>query len=164
MDRFPTRARRALVVLVAGLGVGGCAAAVPGYSPPTPKGEKMRASLPTGGGMTEDGRYVLNNQEQQLDCKKLAGAVQIAILQLRDSDQTPRPSASAVATGAVISPVMGGARYGTDPDGSIARSRARVRALNAKLAEKGCPTFDLDAELKPGNTATPTPAKRRKGS
>ncbi|MGE5512542.1 MAG: hypothetical protein ACM31O_14950 [Bacteroidota bacterium] len=149
----------ALTALVAILFVGGCAAAMPGYSPPTPKTEKMRANLPTGGGMAEDGHYVLNNQEEKLDCKKLNGAIQIAILQLRGSDQTPRPSQSAVAAGAVIAPVMGGARYGTDPDGGIARSRARVRALNARLAEKGCPTFDLDAELKPGNTGTPAPVR-----
>lgn len=153
---------KSLTAVLAALTLAGCAAAMPGYSPPSEKSDKMKARLPTGGGMAADGHYVLNDQEDKLDCKKLNGAIQIAILQLRESDKTPRPSGSAVAAGAVISPVMGGARYGTDPDGGIARSRARVRALNARLAEKKCPTFDLDAELKPGNTGTPTPVKAGK--
>lgn len=159
MQRFAMRYRNVLAALVTALWLGGCAAAMPGYSPPTPKSEKMKARLPTGGGMAEDGHYVLNDQEDKLDCKKLSGAIQIAILQLRESDKTPRPSGIAVAADTVISPVRGGARYGTDPDGGVARSRARVRALNARLAEKNCPTFDVEAELKPGNTGTPTPVK-----
>jgi hypothetical protein len=109
--------------------------------------------------LAADGHYVLNDQELKLDCKKLSGVIHVAILQLRESAHTPRRSTSAVVSEAVFSPVVGGARQGMDPDSAISRTRARAVALNNRLAEKKCPTYDLDAELKPGNVATPTPIR-----
>ena len=39
---------------------------------------------------------------------------------------------------------------------------ARIEAFNARLAEKGCATFDLKAELAPGNSEPPAPVKAQK--
>jgi hypothetical protein len=151
-----------LALLTAGA-LAGCAAAEPGFSPPNARADKMRASLPTGGGMAPDGRYTLNDQEAKLDCKKISGSIHIGILQLREVAARHRPSATAVQMQKMVSPVSGGSGYGMDPDGEAARVRGRLEALNARLAEKKCPTFDLAAELKPGNTGLPTPVRPAKG-
>lgn len=141
----------------------GCAAAEPGFMPPSPRSDRLHAKLPTGGGMAADGRYVLNDQEAKLDCKKISGSIHVGILQLRDVAERHRPSAVATQMQKAVTPVTGGSAYGMDPDGEAARSRARLEALNARLAEKNCPTYDLAAELKPGNTNSPTPTRPAKG-
>jgi len=150
-------------LLLVATAVAGCGAALPGYRPPSPKSEKIKEHTPTGGGYSSGGTYTLNDQELNLDCKKLTGSIQVTILQLREADSMPRRSSTAKATETVVSPLMGGPGGGMDPDTAIARSRARVKALNARLAEKNCPTFDLDAELTPGKTDTPVPIKPTKG-
>lgn len=150
-----------LTLLIVGT-LAGCAAATPGFEPPNPRTDKLRANLPTGGGMAPDGRYTLNDQEAKLDCKKISGSIHIGILQLREVAGRHRPSATATQMQKMVSPVAGGSAYGMDPDGEAARGRARLEALNARLAEKKCPTFDLAAELKPGNTAPPAPMRPAK--
>ena len=149
-------------LLIAGA-LAGCAAATPGFEPPNPRTDKLRANLPTGGGMAPDGRYTLNDQEAKLDCKKINGSIHVGILQMREVAGRHRPSATATQMQKVVSPVGGGSAYGMDPDGEAVRARARLEALNARLAEKQCPTFDLAAELKPGNTAPPSPVRPVKG-
>jgi hypothetical protein len=152
---------RVLVLVAAGI-LTGCAAATPGFMPPSTRSDKLHAKLPTGGGMAGDGRYILNDQEAKLDCKKINGSIHVGILQMREVAERHRPSAVATQMQKVISPVAGGSAYGMDPDSEAARSRARLEALNARLAEKNCPTFDLAAELKPGNTAPPAPVRPAK--
>jgi hypothetical protein len=57
--------------------------------------------------------------------------------------------------------VLGGTKEGTDPDSRYARDRAVLEAYNNQLAAKGCPTFNLVAELKPkGVTETPSPVAK----
>lgn len=140
----------------------GCAAAVPGFVPPDTK-PKYEALVKTQSGSTDnDGRYVLSPHEQQLNCKKLSGIIVVGILQLRESGERHRPTLAAKAAQGALSPVIGGSSYGMSPDADHARALARAEALNARLAEKGCPTFDLKAELAPGNTGTPAPVKVEK--
>jgi hypothetical protein len=151
-----------LLVFIAAAALSGCAAATPGFSPPDARAEKRHAQAPTGGGMTAEGRYLLNDQEAKLDCKKINGAIHLGILQMREEASRHRPSAVAVQIQKMSSPVAPGSAYGLNPDGEAARNRARLEALNARLAEKSCPTYDLAAELKPGNTEAPTPVRSKK--
>jgi hypothetical protein len=141
------------------LAVAGCAAAMPGYIPPDSRSDKIRALAPKGGGFDEAGTYSLTEQEQKLDCKQLTGSVRIKILQLRETGARKAPSAVAAQAQQITRDVKyGGSSYGID----LARDRredlARLETLNRQLAAKNCKSFDLEAQLRPGNTATPTPA------
>jgi hypothetical protein len=150
---------RALVpvsVFVA-LVVAGCAAAMPGYVPPSPSRDRMLAAVPKGGGFDEQGQYHLTEQEQKLGCKELSGSVTVKILQMRQAGSRSNPSTLAATAQNASRPLTGATKYGTDTAVDLARDRARLEMLNRRLAEKDCRTFDLDAELKPGNTAQPQP-------
>lgn len=151
-----------VLALIVAAAAAGCAAAAPGFSPPNSKYNRFKASVPTGGGISNDGHYVLNDQEEKLDCKKINGIIHIGILQLRESGHRHQPSAVAKAAQQVSSPVVPGSTYGMDPDAERAYALARLRALNSRLAAKKCATFDLEAALAPGNTDVPTPVKADK--
>ncbi len=151
-----------LIALAAAGALAGCAAATPGFSPPNARADKLHKGS-EGGGMAPDGRYVLNDQEGKLDCRRLSGSIHVGILQMREDAARHRPSPVAVQMQKMSAPVAGGSAYGLDPDGEAARTRARLEAFNARLAEKNCPTYDLAAELKPGNTDQPTPVRSKKG-
>ncbi len=149
------------VVFLAGL-AGGCAAAVPGYQPPTPKLERFQAATPHGGGFDSTGSYQLTDEEKALDCKRLNGSITVKILHLRSAGQRVKPSALAATAQSAAQPVVGGTTYGQDLDADARRDRLRMDALNRRLAEKNCPIFDIEAELAPGNTKPPKPIKAGK--
>lgn len=138
---------------------GACAQAVPGYLPPSPKLDKIRAAAPKGGGFDEAGAYHLTDQERDLDCKKLTGSISIKILQMREAGTRAKPSAIAATAQAAARPLVGGTSYGQDIAADLRRDRARLDALNGQLASKQCAVFDIDADLKPGNTNPPRPIK-----
>ncbi len=142
--------------------VGGCAAAVPGYIPPDGF-NKYRATAPRGGGIDPAGRYLLTEQEQALDCKKLTGSIAIKIVQMREAGSRSPPSATSKAIQDAVKPVAKGGTYGADIAQDQVHDRARLVALNAQLGAKKCPTYDLDAELRPGNTERPRPVKPHGG-
>ncbi len=146
---------RVVAVLVSALLLEGCAAAVPGYMPPTAQSVKYKASLPRGGGFDASGRYTLTEQEQALNCKQLTGSASVKILQMRQAMGRPAPSAAAAFAQQSVRPLLGGSSYGANLAQDLRRDRARLEAFNAALGAKGCATFDLDAELKPGNTERP---------
>ncbi len=137
--------------------LGGCAAAMPGYVPPSAKRDKMLAAAPKGGGIDGQGVYQLSEQEQKLDCKGLTGSVVVKILQMREAGDRKAPSAVAAAAQQLARPLKGNSTYGQDVEADYAAQRARLDALNRQLAAKDCRTFDLDAELKPGNKEQPRP-------
>lgn len=148
-----------LLALVTAGALAGCAAAVPGFSPPNTRTDKLHGNASAGGGMTADGHYALTESEAKFDCKKLSGTIHVGILQLREASTRHRPSPVASQLQKMSAPVNGGSAYGMDPDAEAARTRTRIEAFNARLAERKCPTYDLAAELKPGNTAPPAPVK-----
>lgn len=150
---------RHFAVLGLALLAGACAAAAPGYVPPSATTEKFRAAAPRGGGFDEGGSYSLTEQEQKLDCKALTGSATIKIIQMRNASGRPEPSAVASAAQSAVRPVLGGTLTGQSLEDDLRRDRARLEAFNRQLAAKSCATFDLDAELKPGNTAQPKPLK-----
>lgn len=143
---------------------GGCAAAVPGYQPPTPQLEKIWNAAPKGGGFDSAGVYHLTDQERDFDCKRLNGSITIKIKQIRASGGRYQPSMAASTAQAAARPVVGGTTYGQNLGEDLRQDHARLETLNRRLAEKKCPTYDLAAELAPGNDKPPRPVKRGKKS
>lgn len=106
--------------------------------------------------------YQLSEQERKYDCKKLTGAMQVRILQIRDYDQRNRPTLAARSVQSVTTPIWGGTKEGMDPDGQHRRDLAMLEAYNGLLAQKNCKTFDLAAELqRRGATDMPTPGSAK---
>jgi hypothetical protein len=137
---------------------GGCASA-PGPGPVAataepPAAQKSASASTTGG-------YTLTDEERALDCRKLTGRMQVRILQIRDYSERPGSTGISHAMQTVTTSVLGGTKEGTDPDGRYARDRAVLEAYNNQLAAKGCPTFNLVAELKPKSVMeTPSPVAK----
>jgi hypothetical protein len=139
----------ALLALLAG-----CAGSSPDAGSPatTPV-----ASAAAGGHQAAEG-YVLSAQELKLNCRKLSGRMQVRILQIRDHEQSARPSAASRLAQQAATSLYGGPRQGVDPDAEYQRDRAMLEAYNRQLAAKRCKTFDLEAELTPKSVReTPTP-------
>src|SRR3990170_3609914 len=90
--------------------------------------------------------YQMSEQERKYDCKKLTGAMQVRILQIRDYDQRSRPTLAARGMQTVTTPIWGGTKEGMDPDGQHRRDLAMLEAYNGLLAQKNCKTFDVAAE------------------
>jgi hypothetical protein len=151
------------VLLSLALAAGGCAAALPGYTPPSKQRDRMLALQQTGGGFDAQGSYQLTDQEQKLDCKHLTGSITVKILQMRQSNDRHDPSTVAVAAHRASQPFRGGSDYGVNVAEDYKRDLARLETLNKQLAGKGCRTFDITKELAPGNKATPTPIAREGG-
>lgn len=151
------------LIVILGLMVqaGACAQVTPGYTPPSARLDKIKALTPSGGGFDSAGTYTLTDQERQLDCKRLTGSISIKILQMRDAPNRAKPSAVAAKAQAVAQPLVGGTAYGHDLAADLKHDRARLEALNAQLAAKKCPTFDIEAELAPGNTNPPRPVRNK---
>jgi len=154
-------ALNALGIVLTAAALTGCASAMPGYSPSTAH-NKLQAHASAPGSMGQDGIYVLNKEEQEFNCRKLTGIIHIGILQLREAEKRHRPSAIAVNAQKMSAPIAHGSAYGMNPDEEQVQGRARLLALNKRLAEKNCPVYDLDAELQPGNVAPPAPIKAAK--
>lgn len=153
--------RRQVAALGLALLVGACAQAMPGYTPPSAKLDRLAKLTPKGGGFDEAGSYSLTDQERQLDCKRLTGSITIKILQMRDSGNRAKPSAVAAKAQSTVQPILGGTQYGHDMAADLKRDRARLETLNGQLVAKNCPAFNLDAELAPGNTNPPRPIKAK---
>ncbi len=148
-----------LTALTLCLLLGACAAATPGYQPPSARLDKYKSRIDRGGGFDASGQYALTEQEKKLNCKQLTGSVRLKIVQMRDAPNRPRPSAAASLAQTTIKPFLGGSSYGASVEGDLRRDRSRLEALNGQLAAKGCATFDLEKDLAPGNTETPSPVK-----
>jgi len=148
--------RTPTILTVLALWAGGCAQALPGGTP------TARKVAPDTSGAYEAGAYRLSADELALDCKKLAGRMQVRILQIRDTDTRQPTTALSQGLQSAVTPVFGDATYGASTQGDLARDRAVLEAYNAQLKAKGCGTFDLDAELASRDTThTPRPQPKR---
>ena len=101
--------------------------------------------------------YTMTPEELKLDCKRLTGRMQIRIRQLRVTAGDKKTSELGRGMQQAATPFLAGTTRGIDPDGDRARELAQVRAYNARLTEKNCQPFDLEADLKPGATTDPRP-------
>jgi hypothetical protein len=137
--------RTVSAVLIAGAAVAGCASS-PSWTPPSlitdsTAPSSAPPSAPTGAD------YQLTPQELGYNCKKLAGVMQVRILQVRQYDPANNGSAAARGMQSVATPIFGGTTVGIDPAGQHQRDLAMLQAYNGQLARKNCKTFDLAAEL-----------------
>jgi hypothetical protein len=108
--------------------------------------------------------YTLTREELALDCGKLTGRIAVRIRQLRSARADAPTSMVGRGLQSVTAPLIGGTKHGIDRAGDEARDLAMLKAYNARLAEKRCPTFDLAADLAPGNTALPRPVRPAKSA
>jgi hypothetical protein len=136
-------ARLALLILT--LSLAGCAAAVPGYSPP-PFKEKHKFAGESGV-LQENGTYRLSETENKLDCKHLTGSIYVIITQLKAARDRVNPSGVATSSQETFGTLFSGSARAADPVAEDARVHAKLRAYNAQLAAKNCKTVDIDAEL-----------------
>ncbi len=96
---------------------------------------------------------------EELNCRQITGRMQVSILEYRDFANQPKSSSLARGLQSAISSVFGGSNRGTDPEGEYAAALNKLRGDNQKLADKGCPTFDLEKELKtPAGGPPPRPS------
>jgi hypothetical protein len=140
--------RRVIVVppIVLAVVLAGCAAAAPGYVPPTASGSSLALPV-TKSGAVANGRYEPSDDEKKLDCRKLTGSMHVMLSRIKDAPNRSKPSAAAAAIQGSAAPIFGGSTIGSDFDGELARERARLEAYNRLLAEKKCKTMDIPAEL-----------------
>jgi len=132
-----------------------CAAALPGYTPPPFKENKL-VQPSKSGDMDGDGAYHMSSQEKAIDCRRLRGSMMVTISRLRHKDSETPPSALAKGANQTVAPLIGRSTKGLDRDAAYQRDRARLDAYNQHLAAKGCPTVDVDAEL---TRSPPSPDK-----
>ncbi|HWB44887.1 MAG TPA: hypothetical protein VG900_05540 [Hyphomicrobiaceae bacterium] len=132
-------------LILAVLCLAGCAAAVPGYSPPPFKEKHKFAS--ESGDLEGDGTYRMSEAENKLDCKHLTGSIYVIMTQLRAARDQVQPSGAATATQQTFGPLFGDSMRAVDPKVVDARLRAKLRAYNAQLAAKHCKTVDIEAEM-----------------
>lgn len=85
--------------------------------------------------------------EQDLDCGRITGRMQVRILSLRSErqrTQTTALSRNLQAVGSTLGLSEGAA---ASPSEHQSEELAKLKAYNARLAELGCKTYDLDKEL-----------------
>ncbi|MEZ5899752.1 MAG: hypothetical protein R3D51_09680 [Hyphomicrobiaceae bacterium] len=109
-----------------------------------------------GGGQVITAGYQLSPEEQEYDCKRLAGHLQIRILELRSRLSDTQTSQLSRSLNTVGSATMGGSSFGLDPKSDRARDVAQIRAYNDELVTKHCRSFDL-AKAITGDDMPPSP-------
>jgi hypothetical protein len=134
-------------VAVAGLMLGACAAATPGFVPEGAKRSSFERVKPFDAGeVSVSGAYVPSEAEKALDCRRLRGSMIIMIAKLKDTGKGPAPSAVSASAQSAVAAVRGKALM-LEPTAEARRERARLEAYNGLLAEKKCPVMDINAEL-----------------
>lgn len=102
-------------------------------------------------------------KKQGFSCKRVAGQMQVRILELRGGARASNSAAEAIQSASV--PLFGGSKRGTDAQGERQADIAGLKASNAMLKQENCPYFDLDAELtKPASAPTPKLIKPAKAA
>ncbi len=99
---------------------------------------------------------VLTPRELTMNCRGLAGRMQIRILELRGSGAKSKGTAAAEGIQGGVVPLFGGTKRGIDATGEANLDIVRLRAMNDRLIGMDCPRYDLDAELAKG-PGDPTP-------
>jgi len=116
------------------------------------------SSISTGtvpAGAASSGTGILSRVERQLDCRRINGRMQVRILQIRD-----RLGNNAGLFESIGDSLASWVASSDRLDPASQRDVAQLQAYNTVLARKDCPTFDLEAELKP-HPITHTPRPRR---
>lgn len=102
-------------------------------------------------------------KKQGFNCKRVAGQMQVRILELRGGARASNGAAEAIQSATV--PLFGGTTRGTNSQGERQADIDHLKASNAMLKLENCPYFDLDAELaKPATAPTPKLIKPQKAA
>jgi hypothetical protein len=136
--------RLSLVALV--LALTACAAAVPGYQPPSFR-EKKKTTVLESGRLDADAHYQMSSTEKAMDCKRITGSMHITISRIKDSNFRSEPSALASGAQKTIGPIFGGSTVGANRQAEYGRERAKLEAYNRELEARNCKTVDIEAEL-----------------
>jgi hypothetical protein len=139
---MPTRA----LILCSLFVLAGCAAAMPGYTPPDFNQKKVVQPMRSGD-MDAGGTYHMSNQEKAADCRHIRGYMMVTISRLRHRDGEVPTSGLAIGANRAATTFLGGSSKGLDREAEYQRDRARLEAYNRHLAQKGCETIDIQAEL-----------------
>ena len=151
------RFRAQVFAVVASALVCGCAGKAVD-TPPNLVSDMPTASDSVTTGALQGSGYQLTEEELKFDCKKLTGTMQIRILQIRGYDTNKKTTMVSRGIQSLTTPIFGGTKEGTDPDGQYRKDRAMLEAYNRQLGVKQCKTVDLDAELAiKSSDVTPTP-------
>lgn len=154
----------ACAVCLAAVLMAGCAAGTlsQGYLPAEGPEPTSTAAVSATGSTASD--YKLTPEEAELDCKRLAGKVQLRILEVR-SGLTPEESSTIARSLQATNAVFGGSTAGLNAKGERARQVAQLQAYNEQLASKNCRSFDIakalaSDETVPSPTVPPRTAAR----
>jgi len=121
-------------------------ASITGFAPAAAAGQGQAATA----------GYVLTPEEHEYDCKRLAGHLQIRILELRSRLSDAQTSALSRSFNAVGTAAFGGPSFGLDPKGDRARDIAQLQAYNNELSARNCRSYDL-AKAITGSDMPPSP-------
>ncbi len=107
--------------------------------------------------------------EDKLSCKQISGRMQVSIIEARGFADRKQASSLSRGIQSGLATTIGNAAHGIDPQGEHAASIQKLREYNQRLVEKGCKSYDLDAELQKSDIAdvpAPTilPPKKKKAS
>lgn len=85
-------------------------------------------------------------EDAEADCKRLAGKVQLRLLEVR-SGMSPEESSIVSRSIQTAGTLVGGSARGLDTSTSLAREVAELEAANKQLAERNCRSFDIAKAL-----------------
>jgi hypothetical protein len=100
-------------------------------------------------GLQKDGTYILERNEETMDCPRLANSIwgRLQVLKsLPDKAKKERAAAAPTALEAV-GRMFGGASQVLPSLKEYDRERAHVRSLHRVLLNGGCPPLDIEREL-----------------
>lgn len=105
--------------------------------------------------------------DDKLSCKQITGRMQVKIMELRGFSGRQQSSALSRGIQSGLAATFGNLSHGVDPQGDYAAEIKQLHVYNQRLVEKGCKSYDLDAELKKNeidDVPSPTipPAKKKK--
>jgi hypothetical protein len=100
-------------------------------------------------GLQKDGTYILEGNEESMDCQRLHNSVWGRLQVLRSLPERARAEREATAPTAVQAV---GRWFGSSGKSPVSmqeydRERAHVRSLHRVLISKGCPPVDIEREL-----------------
>jgi len=85
--------------------------------------------------------------EDKLSCKQITGRMQVQIMELRGFSSRQQSSALSRGIQSGFAATFGNLSHGVDPQGDYAAEIKKLHVFNQRLVEKGCKSYDLDAEL-----------------
>jgi hypothetical protein len=102
-------------------------------------------------------------EDAEADCKRMAGRVQLRLLEVR-SGMSPEQSSLLSRSLQSVGAALGGSNQGLDADTPLAREVAELEASNKRLAERNCRSFDIAKALTGDETVPAATIPPRKAS